>query len=118
MWISGKTYFGKHEITRNELIRLGIEIASYHHEKWDGSGYPEGLYGQAIPLSARIMALADAYDALRSKRPYKEPLTHAQSVKIIREGGGIHFDPSVVEAFSNMEFMFEQIYEVMNGEDK
>jgi putative two-component system response regulator len=97
----------------NDFIRLGFELTAYHHEKWDGSGYPDGLYGQDIPLSARIMALVDVYDALRSKRPYKEPIPHEKSVHIIREGGGVHFDPSVVKAFSTIESEFEKIYEAI-----
>jgi putative two-component system response regulator len=97
----------------NEFIRLSYVLTAYHHEKWDGTGYPDGLYGQDIPLPARIMALVDVYDALRSKRPYKEPLCHEKSVHVIREGGGVHFDPSVVKAFSNIESDFEAIYESM-----
>ena len=97
----------------NGFIRLSFELTAYHHEKWDGTGYPDGLYGQDIPLSARIMALVDVYDALRSKRPYKEPLCHEKSVHVIREGGGVHFDPSVVKAFSNIESQFAEIYEVL-----
>lgn len=95
------------------FIKLGYELTAYHHEKWDGTGYPDGLYGQNIPLSARIMALVDVYDALRSKRPYREPLSHEKSVRIIKEGGGLHFDPSVVKAFSNIEAKFEEIYEAL-----
>lgn len=98
---------------QNEFIKLGLELTASHHEKWDGSGYPEGLYGQDIPLSARIMALVDVYDALRSRRPYKEALPHDSSVRIIQEGGGIHFDPSVVKAFTNIQTTFENIYDKM-----
>ncbi len=97
----------------NELVRLSYVLTAYHHEKWDGTGYPDGLYGRDIPLPARIMALVDVYDALRSKRPYKEPLCHEKSVHVIREGGGVHFDPSVVKAFSNIESKFEELYEAM-----
>ena len=101
---------------QNQLINLGFALTASHHEKWDGSGYPEGLYGQDIPLSARIMALVDVYDALRSKRPYKEPLSHVESVHIIKEGGGLHFDPSVVKAFSSIEAQFEEIFDQMKEE--
>lgn len=97
----------------SQIIKMGLEMTSSHHEKWDGSGYPEGLYGQDIPLSARIMALVDVYEALRAKRPYKEALTHKKSVQIIKEGGGIHFDPSVVKAFTNIESKFAEIYDMM-----
>jgi len=102
---------------QNEFIKYCIEMASYRHEKWDGSGYPEGLYGLDIPLSARVMALVDAYEELRSKRYYKEPLSHAQSVKIIKEGGAIKFDPSVVKAFSSIEAKFDDIFEATRGEE-
>ncbi len=82
-----------------EFIRLGETIAQCHHEKWDGSGYPGGLKGIAIPVVARIVAIADVFDALTSKRPYKEPFSVERSLAIIREGGGSHFDPDVVDAF-------------------
>jgi len=78
-------------------------FAAYHHEKWDGTGYPRGLSGEAIPLEGRIMAIADVYDALVSKRPYKEPFSHEQAVEIIQKGSGTHFDPQIVEAFLNVE---------------
>ncbi len=114
---------GKHTLCRvfakypqDQFLKLSIALTAYHHEKWDGSGYPEGLYGQAIPLSARIMALADVYDALRSKRPYKEPLSHGQSAHIIKEGGGVRFDPSVVKVFSKLESQFEEIFEAAADE--
>jgi putative two-component system response regulator len=97
----------------SEIIKLALELTASHHEKWDGSGYPEGLYGPDIPLSARIMALVDVYDALRSKRPYKEPLSHEESVHIIRDNGGLHFDPSVVKAFTRVESRFADIYDTM-----
>jgi putative two-component system response regulator len=104
----------RNKYKQNQLILLGIALTASHHEKWDGTGYPEGLYGQDIPLSGRIMALVDVYDALRSKRPYKEPLTHEESVRIIKEGGGLHFDPSIVKAFSSIEAQFKEIYEKMS----
>jgi len=75
------------------------KFAGYHHEKWDGAGYPRGLKGEEIPLEGRIMAIADVYDALVSERPYKKPFTHEQAVEIIKEGSGAHFDPKIVEAF-------------------
>lgn len=80
---------------------LGVakEIAGSHHEKWDGSGYPEGLAGEAIPLSARLMAVADVYDALISKRVYKDAFPREEAEKIILEGAGKHFDPEIIRAF-------------------
>jgi putative two-component system response regulator len=82
-----------------EFIRLGETIAQYHHEKWDGSGYPNSLKGREIPIAGRIAAIADVFDALTSKRPYKEPFSVEKSLAIIREGRGSHFDPDVVDAF-------------------
>lgn len=93
----------------NAFLAMGIDIARSHHEKWDGSGYPDGLAGELIPLSARIMAIADVYDALRSKRPYKESFSHAKSCEIIVEGAGSHFDPVVVEAFVALKPRFAKI---------
>lgn len=80
------------------FLCLAREIAHCHHEKWDGSGYPQGLAGEAIPLSARLMAVADVYDALISRRVYKPPYPHAQAIAMIVEGRGSHFDPDIVDA--------------------
>lgn len=96
---------------RNEFLKMGIAIAEAHHEKWDGSGYPHGLSSAGIPLSARIMAVADVYDALRSRRPYKEPMPHEKAVSIIADGAGSHFDPQVAEQFLNHDQTFLQISE-------
>lgn len=82
-----------------EFIRLAEVIALTHHEKWDGSGYPRGLRGSEIPLAGRIVAIADVFDALTSVRPYKEPFSIKESLDIVREGRGNHFDPDVVDAF-------------------
>ncbi len=109
------TYGG--EILRraeNELgpvpfLVMAREIAENHHERWDGSGYPRGLRGEEIPLSARIMAVADVYDALRSARPYKEPFSHEKAVRMISNDSGKHFDPVLVEAFLSLERAFERI---------
>lgn len=81
------------------LFSMGIEIALNHHEKFDGTGYPNGVVGEAIPLSARIVAVADVFDALLSKRPYKEPFPLSEAIKIIKEGRGKHFDPVIVDVF-------------------
>ncbi|MEN3372490.1 two-component system response regulator [Dechloromonas sp. ZS-1] len=82
-----------------EFLSIAKEIAHYHHEKWDGSGYPEGLKGDAIPVSARLMALADVFDALICRRVYKPPMPYDQARALIEEGRGSHFDPDVVDAF-------------------
>jgi len=86
-----------------EFIKLGEIIALTHHEKWDGSGYPNGLKGEAIPLAGRITAIADVFDALTSKRPYKQPFPLDKSFQIIKESIGSHFDPKVVAAFFSIE---------------
>jgi putative two-component system response regulator len=81
------------------FLACAKEIANSHQEKWDGSGYPEGLAGDAIPISARLMAVADVYDALISRRVYKKPMTHEQAVAVIRDGRAKHFDPDMVDVF-------------------
>lgn len=91
------------------FLRVAAEIAYSHHEHWDGSGYPQGLSGCAIPLSARLMALADVYDALISERVYKKALPHATAVEIIREGRGSHFDPEVLDVFLELKDEFDAI---------
>ncbi|EZP37490.1 MULTISPECIES: two-component system response regulator [Janthinobacterium] len=92
-----------------DFLRLAKEIAYSHQEKWDGSGYPEGLAGDAIPISARLMAVADVYDALISRRVYKEGMPHEKAVQIIAEGRGSHFDPDVCDAFLANLPAFQQI---------
>jgi putative two-component system response regulator len=95
----------------NEFINIGIEIAQSHHERWDGGGYPEGLSGDAIPLSAQILAIADVYDALRSSRCYKEAYSREQSLSIIESLMGSHFAPDAVMAFLSCETEFNNIHE-------
>lgn len=91
---------------RVEFLEIAKEIAYSHQEKWDGSGYPEGLAGEQIPISARLMALADVYDALISKRVYKPGMSHEAAAMIIIEGSGRHFDPDVVDAFVAIQGQF------------
>ena len=93
------------------FLRFAREIAEAHHEKWDGSGYPRGLKGEDIPVSARLMALADVYDALISRRVYKEPMSHEQAAAIILDGRGRHFDPDVTDAFLRLADRFQEIAE-------
>ncbi len=88
-------YIGSH----GEFLTIAMEITRYHHEKWDGSGYPNGLAGNDIPLSARLMAIADVFDGLISNRPYRGPMSYENAVSIILEGKGSHFDPEMVDAF-------------------
>jgi putative two-component system response regulator len=92
-----------------EFLALAKEIAYSHQEKWDGSGYPEGLSCDDIPISARLMAVADVYDALISRRVYKDGMPHEKAVGIILEGSGSHFDPDVVDAFMEAAEEFRQI---------
>jgi len=89
----------KEQYPHNVFINLGIEISKFHHEKWDGNGYPDGLKGFEIPLSARIMAIVDVYDALTSKRPYKNAISHDEAIKIMVSESGKHFDPVVLDCF-------------------
>ncbi len=91
------------------FLSTAKDIAYGHQEKWDGSGYPQGLRGDAIPLSARLMALADVYDALISRRVYKEPMPHDEATALIVEGRGAHFDPDVVDAFLRIQDEFQEI---------
>lgn len=96
-------------IEGKSFLTLGKEIAYYHHEKWDGSGYPKGLKAEEIPLSARMVALADVYDALTSKRLYKEAYSHEKARDIILELRGTHFDPDIVDTFKRLEDDFRRI---------
>lgn len=93
-----------------KFLEMAVNIARHHHEKWDGTGYPDGLSGDKIPLSARIMAVADTYDALRSKRVYKDALSHAESLEVIRQGAGTHYDPEIVEVLLEYEDEINEIY--------
>lgn len=90
-------------------LEIGVQLVRYHHEKWDGSGYPAGIAGNAIPLSAQIMAVADVYDALRSERCYKKAFSHEEACAIIQEGSGSHFSPDLVDVFLRNEAIFNQI---------
>jgi putative two-component system response regulator len=81
------------------IVRLAEVIALSHHERWDGSGYPRGLKGSQIPLVARITAITDVFDALTTRRPYKEPFSVEKSFAVIQESKGTHFDPDVVDVF-------------------
>ncbi|MDR2442728.1 MAG: HD domain-containing protein, partial [Deltaproteobacteria bacterium] len=92
------------------FLRLGEVIATTHHEKFDGSGYPAGLAGRKIPLAGRIVAVADVFDALMSRRPYKPAFTSDQAISIIKEGRGRHFDPEVVDVFLNDTVEIQRIW--------
>jgi putative two-component system response regulator len=95
--------------TQVDFLRMAKDIALFHQEKWDGSGYPAGLRGDAIPVSARLMAVADVYDALISKRIYKQSMSHDTAVDIITQGRGSHFDPDMVDGFLTIQGEFQAI---------
>jgi response regulator RpfG family c-di-GMP phosphodiesterase len=97
------------KLTFQSFLKIAIQIIMSHHEKWDGTGYPAGLAGEDIPLSARIMALADVYDALRTERPYKKIISHEKSREIIISERGRHFAPRIVDAFLSRETDFNFI---------
>jgi len=103
--LSVEKYLGE----SNEFLRFAREITYSHQEKWDGSGYPENLVGDAIPLSARLMAVADVYDALISRRVYKPAFSHEEAISIMRKGHGTHFDPDILDAFLQITDEFRQI---------
>ncbi len=99
------------------VLRMAMEIAYSHHERWDGNGYPRGLSGEQIPLAARIVALADAYDAITSRRPYKLAEPHDEALRRIDIDRGTHFDPEVVDAFDACKDAFEQVQRRMMDGD-
>ncbi|MFA4915697.1 MAG: HD domain-containing phosphohydrolase [Syntrophales bacterium] len=101
------------KLTFQSFLKIAIQMAHSHHEKWNGKGYPRGLKNDKIPLSGRIMALIDVYDALRSERCYKKGLPHDETCKIILEERGEHFDPNIVDAFLNIASNFDEIFNSM-----
>lgn len=124
--MKGHTTLGKSAIESAEkqlgmevdFLKIAKEIAYAHQEKYDGSGYPLGLSGDEIPISARLMAVADVYDALISRRVYKEAMGHERAVEIILEGNGTHFDPDIVTAFSELVEEFKAIAESFSDSDE
>ena len=97
------------EISDRLFMTTALAIVYSHHERWDGTGYPEAISGEAIPVEARFMALADVYDALTTERVYKKAFTHEFAVKVIRDGAGTQFDPRVVSAFLESEKEFLEV---------
>ena len=93
----------------NSFLRIASDIAYCHHERWDGKGYPRGVSGREIPLAARLMSVADVYDALRSKRVYKPAMPHDTAARIIVDGNGTQFDPEIIEAFVAIQEQFREI---------
>lgn len=94
-----------------QFLHMAKDITLYHHERVDGTGYPEQLKGEEIPLSARVAAICDVYDALRSERPYKRPMSHEEAVQIIVEGRGTHFDPELVDLFLKKQLEFKEVFD-------
>lgn len=120
------TCYGKKIIEASEtslgadsFLGIARQIAYTHHERWDGTGYPQGLKGRDIPLAGRLMALADVYDALRTKRVYKPAFSHTKAARIIQSGRGTHFDPGIVDVFSANQGRFQEIASAFEdpGED-
>ena len=103
--------------TNRDLIRMSSDIAHYHHEKWDGSGYPDGLAGDEIPLCARIMAVADVFDALISKRVYKDAMSIEEAYRILQEDAGTHFDPELIQVFVAIRGEVESYLKELEKED-
>ena len=108
--------FGEQILGDSPRLQIAREIALAHHENWDGSGYPSGIESEKIPLAGRIVKVADVYDALRSKRSYKHPLSHLEALRIFKDGDDRikpkdHFDPLLLKKFFQIEHIFEKIYE-------
>lgn len=102
-------YTASKKLGEHSFLKISMDLAKYHQEKWDGTGYPDGISGEDIPLGARIMAVADVYDALISKRVYKPPFTHEKAISIIEESSGKHFDPDIVKVFLANNELFRKI---------
>ncbi|PCJ60265.1 MAG: two-component system response regulator [Planctomycetota bacterium] len=119
--IKGHPIYGAKIIGESEQLRMAKEIALYHHEKWDGSGYPSGISGKEIPLSGRIVAITDVYDALRSERSYKPAFDHKKTMTIFKDGDDRldpekHFDPELLSSFLSNNEKYESIFESLEGE--
>jgi HD-GYP domain-containing protein (c-di-GMP phosphodiesterase class II) len=114
-------FYGEQILGDSPRLRIAREIAISHHENWDGSGYPYNLRGDAIPLAGRIVKIADVYDALRSRRSYKKPLSHQETLEIFRSGDerinpAAHFDPTLLQTFFKIEHIFALIYTSVSAE--
>jgi HD-GYP domain-containing protein (c-di-GMP phosphodiesterase class II) len=107
----------RHVVGEDELIEMAAAIALSHHEKWDGFGYPHGLAGEQIPLAARVVAIADVYDALTTKRVYKPALPHREACEVILANKGSHFDPELVEAFERVQDEFARVRDQLASEE-
>ncbi len=101
-----QTYIGD-----ESFLNMGVDIAGYHHERWDGKGYPTGMAGEKIPLASRIVSIADVYDALTSPRVYKAAWSHEETIEYMRKGKGTQFDPTMIDALEKVEQEFKKIRE-------
>ncbi len=108
----------REQLGDDQLVEMSIDVALHHHERWDGGGYPCGLSGREIPLAARIVAIADTYDALTSRRVYKAAIPHEEAVRIILEGTGTQFDPALVATFRELAGRFEVVRRVMHARER
>ena len=99
------------QVKGKSFLTIGKQICYFHHERWDGKGYPVGLTREEIPLAARIVAVADVYDALTSDRVYKKAISHEDALDIIVKEKGFHFDPDIIDAFLTVEWRFREILE-------
>ena len=120
--VKSHTTFGAKVISRiinktsdSAFLEYARIFAVTHHEKWDGTGYPQGLQGEEIPLLGRLMAIADVYDALVTDRPYKKAFEHKDATKIITDGSGLHFDPALIDTFKNVHHKFEAVSKEVSG---
>jgi response regulator RpfG family c-di-GMP phosphodiesterase len=111
--IGAEVLMGVAQTYGNEVPGLDIaaEVARHHHERWDGAGYPDGLVGEEIPLAGRVVALVAVYEALRSRRPHRPPLSHAQAVRLISQDSPGQFDPTLLTAFVSVAARFDQIHQ-------
>ena len=114
--IKNHTVYGENIVKKNKEMLMVAQVTLGHYEKFDGSGYPHGIKGDEIPVSARIVALADVYDALRNKRPYKEPWSHDETTTYIIANSGTHFDPEIVNMFSQLNEKFEKVYDEIKND--
>ena len=101
----------EHKLGHNNFLHLAAQIAYTHQERWNGSGYPQGLKGEDIPISGRIMAVADVYDALTTKRVYKEPMTHEYAFSYMKKNSAMLFDPEIIDLLPELEKKFQQIHQ-------
>jgi putative two-component system response regulator len=106
------------KVPNQQFLEYAKTLAYYHHERWDGKGYPENLEKNEIPLQARMMTIVDVYDALVSERPYKTPFTHEEAMEIIKAGRNTQFDPDIVDLFLSLSDKIKEIHEELKGEKK